>query len=100
MQDVLHYLPLMQRIEFMVAVLHWHSLIGQVLAYLFQLCRSSLRARSTRHLRSAEMLLTVPLYVPGFRVINPLKATVLYLGLREILIEWASLGSRAVSQCL
>src|SRR6218665_3003330 len=54
MRDVLHWLPLRQRIEFRVAVLVWYSLIGQISAYLTDLCRPSLSARCTRHLRSAE----------------------------------------------
>src|SRR6218665_2333634 len=54
MQDVLHWLPLRQRIEFRVAVLVWYSLIGQAPAYLTDLCCPSLSARSTRHLCSAE----------------------------------------------
>src|SRR6218665_2296516 len=54
MRDVLHWLPLRQRIEFRVAVLVWYSLIGQAPAYLTDLCRPSLSVRSTRHLRSAE----------------------------------------------
>src|SRR6218665_1615431 len=51
MRDVLHWLPLRQRIEFRVAVLVWYSLIGQAPAYLTDLCRPSLSVRSTRHLR-------------------------------------------------
>src|SRR6218665_2488639 len=54
MRDVLHWLPLRQRIEFRVAVQVWYSLIGQALAYLTDLCCLSLTARSTRHLRLAE----------------------------------------------
>src|SRR6218665_3700072 len=42
MRDVLHWLPLRQRIEFRVAVLVWYSLIGQAPAYLTDLCRPSL----------------------------------------------------------
>src|SRR6218665_1963527 len=61
LRDVLHWLPLRQRIEFRVAVLVWYSLIGQAPAYLTDLCRPSLSVRSTRHLRSAEQgLLHVP----------------------------------------
>src|SRR6218665_3060642 len=61
MRDVLHWLPLRQRIEFRVAVLVWYSIIGQVSAYFTDLCRPSLSARSTHHLRSAEQgLLHVP----------------------------------------
>src|SRR6218665_3717903 len=61
MRDVLHWLPLRQRIEFRVAVLIWYSLIGQAPAYLTDLCRPSLSARRTCHLRSAEQgLFRVP----------------------------------------
>src|SRR6218665_941057 len=59
--DVLHWLPLRQRIEFRVAVLVWYSLIGQAPAYLTDLCCPSLSARRTRNLLSAEQgLLHVP----------------------------------------
>src|SRR6218665_2994802 len=50
MRDVLHWLPLRQRIEFRVAVLVWYSLIGQAPAYLTDLCHPSFSTRSTRHL--------------------------------------------------
>src|SRR6218665_818093 len=79
MRDVLHWLPLRQRIEFRVAVLVWYSIIGQAPAYLTDLCCPSLTARSTRHLRSAEQAL---LHVPfartstmqsrAFSVVGPL----------------------------
>ena len=36
-RDVLHWLPLRQRIEFRVAVVVWYSLIGQAHAYLTEL---------------------------------------------------------------
>ena len=51
MRDVPHWLPLRQRIKFRVEVLVWYSLIGQAPAYLTDLCRPTLSARSTRHLR-------------------------------------------------
>src|SRR6218665_2439610 len=38
MRDVLHWLPLSQRIQFRVAVLVWYSLIGQGPVYLADLC--------------------------------------------------------------
>src|SRR6218665_2478742 len=52
MWDVLHWLPLRQRTEFRVAVLVWYSLIAKAPAYVTDLCRPSLSARSTRHLWS------------------------------------------------
>src|SRR6218665_2795351 len=51
-RDVLHWLPLRQRIEFRVAVVVWYSLIGQAPAYLTDLCRPSLSVQSICHLRS------------------------------------------------
>jgi len=57
MRDVLHWLPLRQRIEYKVAVLVWYSLIGKAPSYLTDLRRPSLSAPSTRHLRSAEQSL-------------------------------------------
>ena len=91
MRDVLHWLPLRQRIEFRVAVLVWYSIIGQAPAYLTDLCCPSLTARSTRHLRSAEQAL---LHVPfartstmqsrAFSVVGPLVWNGLPLILRSL----------------
>src|SRR6218665_1859756 len=67
MRDVLHWLPLRQRIEFRVADLVWYSLIGQAPAYLTDLCCPSLSARSTRHLRSAEQGLLHMNHIPFAR---------------------------------
>src|SRR6218665_1792772 len=91
MRDVLHWLPLRQRIEFRVAVLIWSSLIGQAPAYLTDLCRPSLSARSTRHLRSAEQgLLHVPfartsiMQSRAFSVVGPMVWNGLPLALRSL----------------
>src|SRR6218665_2972549 len=91
MRDVLHWLPLRQRIEFWVAVLVWYSLIGQAPAYLTDLCRPSFSVRSTRHLRSAEQgLLHVPLartstmQSRAFSVVGPLLWNGLPLALRSL----------------
>src|SRR6218665_3352948 len=101
MRDVLHWLPLRQRIEFRVAVLVWYSLIDQASTYLKsfrslveQSCTlltfvcPSLSARSTRHLRSAEQgLLHVPfsrtstMQNRAFPVVGPLVWTDLPLAL-------------------
>ena len=79
MRDVLHWLPLRQRNEFRVSVLVWYSLIGQAPAYLTDLCRPPLSARSTPHLRSADQgLLHVPFAFTSimqnraFSVVGPL----------------------------
>src|SRR6218665_1008424 len=91
MRDVLHWLPLRQRIEFRVAVLVWYSLIGQAPAYLTDLCRPTLSAQSTRHLRSAEQgLLHVPfartsiMQNRAFSVVGPLVWNGLPLALRSL----------------
>ena len=91
-RDVLHWLPMWQRIEFKVAVLVWYSLIGQAHAYLTDLCRPSLSARSTRRLRSAEQgLLHVPfartsiMQSRAFSVVGPLVWNGLPLALRHSL---------------
>src|SRR6218665_936945 len=91
MRDVLHWLPLRQRIEFRVAVLVWYSLIGQAPAYLTDLCRPSLSVRSPRHLRSAEQgLLHVPfartstMQSRAFSVGGPLVWNGLPLALRSL----------------
>src|SRR6218665_374884 len=47
MPDILHWLPLRQRIEFRVAAQVWYSLIGQASAYLAELCCPSLSVGST-----------------------------------------------------
>src|SRR6218665_1040404 len=91
MLDVLHWLPLRQRIEIRVAVLVWYSLIGQAFAYLTDLCRPSLSARSTRHLRSAEQGLlhvsfarTSIMQSRAFSVVGPLVWNGLPLALRSL----------------
>src|SRR6218665_1391327 len=91
MRDVMHWLSLRQRIEFRVAVLGWYSLIRQVPAYLTNLCRPSLSARSTRHLRSAEQgLLDVPFartsttQSRAFSVVGPLVWNGLPLALQSL----------------
>src|SRR6218665_2611710 len=91
MRDVLHWLPLRQRIDFRVAVLVWYSLIGHAPAYLTDLCRPFLSARSTRHLRSAEQgLLHVPfartstMQSWAFSVVGPLVWNGLPLALRSL----------------
>src|SRR6218665_1718136 len=100
MRDVLHWLPLRQRIEFRVSVLVWYSLIGQAPAYLIDFCRPSLSARSTRHLPSAEQgLLHVPfartsiMQSRGFSVVGPLVWNGLPLALRSLPIEYSPRNS-------
>src|SRR6218665_1121952 len=92
MRDVLHRLPLRQRIEFRVADPACYSLIGQAAAYLTDLCRPSLSARSTRHLRSAEQgILHVPfartstMQSRAFSVVFPFG------------MEWSPIGSPVTS---
>ena len=60
MRDVLHWLPIKQRIEYRTAALVWRCMLGLAPAYLSELC-SSLSTGGLRSLRSAEQgLLTVP----------------------------------------
>src|SRR6218665_3692590 len=93
MRDLLHWLPLRQRIEFRLAVLVWYSLIGQAPAYMYltDLCRPSLSVRSTRHLRLAEQgLLHVPfartstMQSRAFSVVGPFVWNGLALALRSL----------------
>src|SRR6218665_2287214 len=96
MRDVLHWLPLRQRIEFRVAVLVWYSLISQAPAYLTNLCCPSLSAQSTLHLHSVEQgLLHAPfartsaLHSRAFSVIAPLVWNGLPLALRSLPREFS-----------
>src|SRR6218665_141566 len=92
MRDVLHWLPLRQRIKFRVAVLVWYSLLGQVPACLTDLCRPSLSAQRTRHLRSAEQGLlhvqiarrTSTMQGHAISVVGPLVWNGLPLALRSL----------------
>ena len=61
MRDVLHWLPLKQRIVYRIAALAWHCLLGLAPAYLRELCSPALSTRTSRSLRSAEQgVLAVP----------------------------------------
>src|SRR6218665_255007 len=92
MPDILHWIPLRQRIEFRVAAQVWYSLIGQASAYLAQLCCPSLSVGSTvLHLRSAEQgLLHVPfartstMQSRAFSVVGPLVWNGLPLALASL----------------
>src|SRR6218665_2200986 len=91
MRDVLHWLPLRQRIEFRVAVPVWYSLKGQASAYPTDLCCPSLSTCSTRHLHSAQQdLLHVPfarsstIQNRAFSLVGPLVWNGLPLALRSL----------------
>ena len=61
MRDVLHWLPLKQRIVYRIAALAWRCLLGLAPAYLRELCSPALSTRTSRSLRSAEQgVLAVP----------------------------------------
>src|SRR5688572_32989056 len=61
MRDILHWLPLRQRIVYRVAALVWRCLLGLAPVYLTELCSPSLSALGSRSLRSVEHgLLSVP----------------------------------------
>src|SRR5688572_27060039 len=61
MLDVLHWLPLLQRISYRIIALVWRSLLGLAPAYLRDLCCPTLSAPGRRALRSTERgVLVVP----------------------------------------
>src|SRR6218665_1234351 len=61
MLEVLHWLPIRQRMEYRVASLVWRCQLGLALAYLIDLCRPVSGSRSSRSLRSSERgLFSVP----------------------------------------
>src|SRR5688572_32615153 len=61
MLDVLHWLPLLQRISYRMIALVWRSLLGLAPAYLRDLCCPTLGAPGRRSLRSTERgVLKVP----------------------------------------
>ena len=61
MLDVLHWLPLLQRISYRMIALVWRSLLGLAPAYLRDLCCPTLGAPGRRSLRSTERgVLMVP----------------------------------------
>src|SRR6218665_2535053 len=61
MLEVLHWLPIRQRIEYRVASLVWRCQLGLALTYLIDLCRPVSGSRSSHSLRSSERgLLSVP----------------------------------------
>src|SRR6218665_1963478 len=61
MLDVLHWLPLQQRISYRIISLVWRSLLGLAPAYLRDLCHTTMGIPGRRSLRSTEqVLLLVP----------------------------------------
>src|SRR6218665_3652644 len=61
MLEVLHWLPIRQRMEYRVASLVWRCQLGLAPIYLIDLCRPVSGSRSSRCLRSSERgLLSVP----------------------------------------
>ena len=61
MSDVLHWLPIEQRIEYRIAALVWRCSLGVAPSYLRELSCPVLSARGCRSLRSSEQgLLLVP----------------------------------------
>jgi hypothetical protein len=91
MLDVLHWLPLRQRIEYRLAAFVWRCLLGLAPVYLTELCSPTLSARGSRSLRSAEQgLLSVPFartstrQSRAFSVIGPSTWNGLPLALRSL----------------
>src|SRR5688572_4812114 len=53
MRDVLHWLPIPQRIVYRLSALVWRCLLGSAPVYLQELCRSTLEVQGRRALRSS-----------------------------------------------
>ena len=53
MRDVLHWLPIPQRIVYRLSALVWRCLLGSAPVYLQELCRSTLDVQGRRALRSS-----------------------------------------------
>src|SRR6218665_4160702 len=61
MLDVLHWLPLQQRISYRIISLGWRSILGLDPAYLRDLCHTTMGIPGRRFLRSTEQgLLLIP----------------------------------------
>ena len=60
MHDVLHWLPIEQRIEYRIAAQVWRCSLGIAPSYLRELSCPVLSARGSRSLRSSEQGLLVP----------------------------------------
>src|SRR5688572_7466770 len=54
MRDVLLWLPVSQRIQFMISVWVWRCQLGSAPAYLIELCRPTSGLAARRNLRSAS----------------------------------------------
>src|SRR6218665_1503194 len=62
MHDMLHWLPIAQRISYRIAILVWRCLLGSAPSYLCELCRPVSGLTGRRALRSSA---TGQLLVPG-----------------------------------
>ena len=89
MRDVLHWLPIPQRIVYRVSALVWRCLLGAAPAYLQELCRSTLGVQGRCALRSSTQgELLVPRARTAFRqhrafsVVGPMVWNGLPLALR------------------
>ena len=91
MRDVLHWLPLKQRIEYRISTLVWRCMLGLAPAYLCELCSPTLSSHPFRSLRSTEQsLLSVPfartstMQSRAFSVVGPSTWNGLPLTLRSL----------------
>ena len=89
MLEVLHWLPVRQRIEYRISSLIWRCQLGLAPSYLLDLCRPVLSARTGRSLRSAvREVLFVPfartstMQSRAFSVVGPVVWNALPLELR------------------
>ena len=64
-RDKLHWLPIKKRIDFKLALLVWHCMVGAAPEYLMELCRPVSSAAGRQSLRSASR---GDLVIPHFRL--------------------------------
>ena len=69
--DELHWLPIRKRIQFKIALLVWHCIIGVAPKYLIELCHSVSSSSGRQSLRSASrgdlIVPTSKIWLQGFR---------------------------------
>src|SRR6218665_3594404 len=93
MLDVLHWLPLQQRIIFRIGVMVWRCILGLAPAYLRDLCRPTPGTRGCSSLRSSEQGL---LFVPFARTSTTQGLCI--LGGWPLCVEWASFVAKIAPQ--
>src|SRR6218665_3590985 len=90
MLDVLHWLPLQQRIIFCIGALVWRCILGLALAYLRDFCCSTPGTRGRSSLSSLEQRL---LFVPFAHTSTAQARAFSMVG-----VEWASFSATIAPQ--